>query len=661
MSTPNIIPSIFRAVDQLTAPVMRMGAALMKFGMAGKFTDANMARLGRSLDDISNKAFALAGSASAIGLGLIIPLGIAAKAAMNFEKEMGDVGTLVNTSLEDMGQMGQDVLDMAGKIPKPINDITKSLYQVRSAGFEAGKGVNQAFGILQSAGMLATAGLSTMEEATKAVTSAMVVFKDENLSSTQIANSFFKTIQGGKTKMNELNVAFGRNAGIVAAAGVSLAEFNAMTAALTNTGMQAAQAQTGIAGAITALIRPSSDLASVYQSLGYSGPNAFKEIVKASGGLVNAMNKIDETGTKMGIGFSQDFREKRAMLAELLLTGTLNASYMKLLNDQMNGQNTITAKFNEQNDKAAARAQRFRNNIEKLSISIGNLLLPAINSFMDALTPIINAISSFATKHKILSGIIIKSIAIFGLLALTVGTLSFAVGTVTKGFLLFELGVKAWRATLLLGKASLELLNLMLIDTKAFAMSAALGIKTMTASLIQTLGPLAAIYAAYKGLTELNDLNNSSKQNNPLGFDYSGTYADNKDKADKAGVSEDQFNKQKKYYFYKRGLQIKGGFYGGFAHDINTGLGMHDSYGIDSTSKPKNPYTAPAIDSTNIYNQQKINQEMQSDSTFNHQFTFVIQDETKNGAVMTNSGKSASAVNVKVLRTFAGYNKTANV
>ena len=670
MATPNIIPSIFTAIDRLTAPAMKMAGSIKMLGASAGVSSVQLARMERAFNGISTKAMQLGVSATAIGLGITVPLGLAVKSAMDFEQQMGNVATLVDTTKEDMGAMGESVLKLAQKIPKPIHDITAALYQVRSAGVEAGNGTNQAFGVLENSGKLAVAGLSTMEEATKAVTSAMVVFKDENLTSAQIANSFFKTVQGGKTKMGELNVAFGRNAGIVATAGVSLEEFNAMTAAMTNTGMQAAQAQAGIAGAITALIKPSSDLQTVYASLGYTGPNAFRDIVKASGGLVNAMQAIDEQGKKMNIGFSDDFREKRAMLTEIMLTGTLHDSYLKLYATQKDGMNTVDAKFNAQNQTGAAMMQRFSSTVTTLGIQIGTLLIPALEGITSVLSPLITGISNFAHSHKKLSGLIVGSIGVIGAFALAVGGVSLAIGTLTKGVALVKMGFTAWNfvcgvSSVATGRLALTggMLNKSMAELPGFAAGATLamrGFSGVMGSLITRMNivvaGLALIYSYKDEIQEFGNGSTTGMYYNQLSGNGNDVKESLKSKYKKDPEGTRKFMQDHPY------LNVQG-IENDF-NEIDREKKLENIYNSqqrqseDETLKKYGDNGGGQVPAPKMSYQGGYNNNSSQDTQ--HEISLVIKDGTSGGLAISSQGKSASPIDVRIQRTFSGTNQGGN-
>jgi len=676
MSAPNIIPSIFTAKDMLTMPVMRMSTAVNRLGIVSQ---ASMARMERSFTAVGASAMALSRGAIAIGTGIVLPLGLAVDQAIKFEKGMGNVATIVDTTKEDMGAMGDEVMKMGRQIPVTLADLQESLYQVRSAGIEAGNGINQAMGVLKSSAILSVAGLSSATEATKALTSAMVVFGDEGLTSEQIANSFFKTVQDGKTKMDEINVAFGKNAGIVHAAGVSLQELNAMTAALTNSGMAASAAQIGIAGAVTALIKPSTDLTTVYESMGYSGQNAFKDIVKASGGLVNAMMKIDAQGSKMGIAFSDDFREKRAMLTDILLSGPLHGAYLKNYADQMSGTNTLMTAYGKQQETAAARMKIFKTNVQELGINIGNLLIPPLNKLMSLLTPVIDGIADFAHNHKLLSGVIVDSLGTIGLLSLGIGGVSLGIGGVSlavsagaKAFGLLKGVMTAYNFVAGFAAVKTGQLTGALLEVPSAARGAQLAMYGFSAATKAAFGWITLGFASYMAWKAQMEKDNKNKDNNPLGFDYNKPFSDkyNSEKAKQNGISKSQFDKQQGYYQYN--------WMNNNVADANGDVAKW----IKSLRSPSGPSAGqPSFDSTLLKKQLELNQKMDEDSSFNkyknslgynaapyiparsmddgagagmqtHQIEVVIRNESDRNVTTSTRSNSAGAVPITVKTTY---------
>ncbi len=494
---PYVIPTIFTAVDRFSRPVMGMQRAMAGLTNIGSVAGA---RLQRSLKSISSDAMEVATSAAMIGASVVIPLGLATKAAMDFEKQMANVSTIVDTTRESMSAMSDQVLQVASRVPVGISDLTESLYQIRSAGVSA----SDAMMVLETSAKLSVAGLSTATEATKAVTSALVAFKAQGLSATEIANSFFLTVKEGKTKMDAINESFGANAGFVASLGVKLQDFNALTAALTITGQTASEAQNGIAASLVGLEKPTGEMTKLYQQLNVSTGRA---LIDKFGNVGDAITAVTDAAKKANIEVPKLF-SRNALKTVSNITGGAATSYKSNLAEQGSGKDALTTAYQKQLGTTAAQAQIAKNNLVTLGIRIGELLLPALTSLLKAITPIVQALSNFARSHRTITGLIVGGIATFGLFAVAISGISFAVYTVTKAIWLWSLAVKAIEFTMGLFNTVLAVSNSELVTSAYAAKGAAAGmaiLNTTWKGLLITVSRYAVVLAGIYGIYKLLD------------------------------------------------------------------------------------------------------------------------------------------------------------
>ena len=411
------------------------------------------AKITRSLSNTADAAMNVATSAGVMGAAILIPLGLATKAAMDFEKQMGNVATIVDTTKESMSAMGDEVLDIASRVPVKISDLTESLYQIRSAGISAADAMH----VLETSARLSVAGLSSATDATKAVTSAMVAFKAEGLSADQIANSFFLTVKQGKTKMDALNESFGLNAAFVASAGVKLDDFNSATAALTVTGMSASEAQNGLSAAIVGLIKPTGEMIKVYQKLGVASG---EQLIKKTGSLGDAIWEVTNAAKSANIEIPKLFN-RMALKTVSSLNGGVRDNYKSNMAERAGNSDALATAFQKQLGTTAAQAQIAKNNIEQLAIRIGGLLLPALTQIVKIITPVIQSMSDFAHKHKLITGLVVKGALAFGVLAAATAGLSFVIGTITKATWLWSTAVAVMDGVIAI--LNMELLPLLLL------------------------------------------------------------------------------------------------------------------------------------------------------------------------------------------------------
>ena len=219
--------------------------------------------------------------AAAIGAIIVSPIMMAG----NFSSEMANVSTLIDTTVESMDAMKSKVLEIAGQTPVKLNDLTGALYDVRSAGISAA----DQFKVLEGSARLGVAGLGSTKSAVDLVTSSINAFNLEGEEQNRIYDVIFKTVKNGKTTIDGLAQGFGAVAGTVAGANIKIDEYLASVAALTTTGMPAAQAHTQIRAAIVGLTRDTKETSAIFEKLGAKN---FKDLIANSGGMVNAFSRI---------------------------------------------------------------------------------------------------------------------------------------------------------------------------------------------------------------------------------------------------------------------------------------------------------------------------------------------------------------------------------
>ena len=406
----------------MTGPLSKMEARMNTFASS---TEANAARMERSLRKVEKTSFNISKGAAVLGTAILLPLGASAKAAADFEKQMGNINTLLDSSKENINTIGDELLVIAQKIPKPIEELTAGLYDIRSAGIPAA----QAMMVLEDSGKLATAGLSTTQEATNIMTSALNSFKSEALTSAQVSDILFKTVKAGKTTISELAQGFGATAPIVQAAGASLEDFQAATAALTTAGTPAAQAQTQIRAAMVALQKPTKEMSAIMHRLGVKDSQA---LIDKYGNMGAAFDAINKKGTSMGLNLAKAWSSVEAAAAVTSLTGATGQSYIQTLDDMTKGSNAVDEAFRKQMETEAAQAQIAENSIKALNITLGTGLLPIINDLLKEVTPIIQHFTDWVKRNRETTNTILKVAAGVGALSLAVSGVSFTIGIFSK-------------------------------------------------------------------------------------------------------------------------------------------------------------------------------------------------------------------------------------
>jgi TP901 family phage tail tape measure protein len=425
------VASVFTAVDKFSGPVNKMG----------RTTQSTFAKMDRQVRNFGSSAFSVAKKTALIGAAVAVPFIAAANSAVKFEEKMSNVSTLIDTTTESMASMSNEVLSMATRLPVSIDDLTTSLYDVRSAGIASDK----AMGTLESSAKLSVTGLSSVAEATNITTSALNAFKIESLSAYETTNLLQKAVKFGKTTISELSQAFGATAPIVQSAGIQLQDFLAATSALTTTGTPAAQAQNQIKASIASMQGPTAEMLKIYKQLGVATE---KELIAKSGGLVEAYKMVNKTASDLNLRQKKVWGSTEALASVTSLTGATNLAYNKTLKDMASGTDAVNEAFGKQEKTAKSNMQVLKNNLEVVSIKLGTALLPIVTKVAEALLPIVNNIVAWMDKNpKLVSQIgslAVKAVALFG----AISAVSFVVGVATKAFKIARIGMAVYNTVL---------------------------------------------------------------------------------------------------------------------------------------------------------------------------------------------------------------------
>ncbi|MEK9752505.1 MAG: phage tail tape measure protein [Rhodospirillaceae bacterium] len=402
---------------------------------AGSSIDGSLARLQQNLQVVGQRFDALGTRMVATGRQLttfvtapLVAFGaLSVRAFAEFESGIASVSTLVDTSVESLGDMRDQVLAIGGRTPVALRDLTDGLYQVRSAGVSA----RDAMRILEQSARLGVAGLGTTAQAVDIATSAINAFGIEGEAQVKLFDSIFKTVAAGKTTIAQLSQGFGAVAGIVANSGTSIEEFLAAIAALTTTGLPASQAMQQVRAAISGLTRDTEATRPVFEDLGVK---TFGELVKKSGGLVAAFRQIRGAVNGSAERLQLLLGSTEAVNAVLSLTGAQADGFAAALERIVTGANEVDGAFQKQRETVSGALQLFRNNIDGLLVSVGAELAPAVIAAAEALGGLARAFTELSPTVRTVVAAIGAIVAVIFPLYLAFGLLFKAVGSASLGF-----------------------------------------------------------------------------------------------------------------------------------------------------------------------------------------------------------------------------------
>lgn len=350
----------------------------MSFSAGVAYVDVlpNMSKFGPAMAAAGNKAglstFAKTG---ALALGALGAASV--KLAVDFEQSMRNVNSIAQLPEKQFDALSESVLNLAGPTAQAPKTLADGLYDLVSSGFDA----KESMKILEASAYAATAGLTTTDVSTKAVSAVLNAYKLPASQAAKVSDTLFKTVDQGVITFEDLAMNIGDTLPFAASLGVGLDEVGAATSTMTKQGLGASETFTRIRNLLQTMIKPGDDLQAAFKELGVSSGEALIKQKGLQGALEALVGTTD--GSKEAV--AKLFPNIRALGGALALTGDNAKGAEGDLKALQNASGATQKAFQEQSKSVAIQFQRLSANLQVLAIRIGSVLLPPINDLLQAL------------------------------------------------------------------------------------------------------------------------------------------------------------------------------------------------------------------------------------------------------------------------------------
>jgi TP901 family phage tail tape measure protein len=305
-----------------------------------------------------------------------------------FSQRMGEVNTLIDVSQERFASLGKEIRNLTKDIPQTASELAAAEYDIISAGVALEKSVS----VLELSAKAAVAGVTDTKTAANAGIAVINAYGKSIDELDDIYDILFQTVKYGVTTFPQLAQSIGEVLPTARAAEVGIKEVGASIAALTKAGIRTPQAMTALKGAINALVAPAPEAKKQFEELGITWQ-----------GLIPTLDKI----RKKSLSLDQlrllipDVEARTGVLA---LTQNFD-SLVELLGEMDNAGGATQAAYEKMADTPENQMKLFKNEINDLMLSAGELVSVGLLPLAKAVRVVINSLKEAdpVTKGIVLS------------------------------------------------------------------------------------------------------------------------------------------------------------------------------------------------------------------------------------------------------------------
>lgn len=386
------------------------------------------------LKSFGAKAKSVGSSLKTIQLPLALAGGAAVKLAVDFDKSMTQIESLVGIAGDKVAQMGEQAKKMALDTGQSATDAADALFYITSAGLRG----EEAMQVLNASLKSASIGLGEAKTVADLATSAMNAYGSETLSASGATDVLGAAVREGKLSADTLAGAMGSVLPVASNMGVQFHEVGAAFAAMSRTGTDAAQASTQLNSIMMGIMKPSEDAKKALTELGLSSEGLRQQIKDK--GLLDVFMTLKDASEQNSAAFERVFGNVRALKGIMDLTGAGFESTRQIF-DNMNDTAGFTADaFAKVEQSASFKLQKALNTLKVSFTDLGSTILTAILPFVQKLTGFLKGLfDRFKNLTPMVKGLVLAG----GALILVLPTIISLVGTVASvlGALLSPIGL----------------------------------------------------------------------------------------------------------------------------------------------------------------------------------------------------------------------------
>ncbi|ELN1085017.1 phage tail tape measure protein [Salmonella enterica] len=347
------------------------------------------------------------------------------RAAINYESAMADVKKVVNFKDDtEANQMGRDILKMSTQIPMAAEGIA----QIVSAAGQSGVAKAELLDFAASAAKMATAFDVSADDAGSTMAAWRASMGLSQAKAVALADATNHLSNNMNAQAKDIAGVLKRQGAVAMSAGLNEIQAASLSAALLSGGAGEEVAATALKNITGAMMKGNTGTKAqqaAWAELGFD-PNqlAGDMLSDAPGTMIKvfeAMQDVPEEQVNALVSTLFGEEVKGSVMPMLKNLDNLRNAF-KMTSDAAQYQGSMEAEYQARSATTANNLQLLSNKFERLQISVGTLLLPALNDIVGPIADFADYLADAAEKYPAIA----KGIAMvgMGLVALKVGALA---------------------------------------------------------------------------------------------------------------------------------------------------------------------------------------------------------------------------------------------
>lgn len=339
---------------------------------------------GKGIETAAKWGAGIVTAAAGAGAGLT-------KMASDYDDSFAKVKTLLKGSEEEIALYKDRILEASNDTSVGVEEMSEAVYSSLSAGVDQSGVVEFA----EKANKLAKGGFTDIQTSVDVMTTALNAYNMESAEAGRVTDVLITTQNLGKTTVSELASSMGKIIPLASAYNVDIENLGASYATLTASGIATAESTTYMKSMFTELSKENTKVAKILKE---KTGKAFSELMSDGKSVGDVIDILSESVNGDATAFAGLWSSTEAGAGALAIMNNGAENFNKTLGEMQESAGATDKAFETMQNTLSAKIEKITNSVKNMGISLGEKLVPIVESFVDLVIENIPTIQGLIEK-----------------------------------------------------------------------------------------------------------------------------------------------------------------------------------------------------------------------------------------------------------------------